>query len=77
MVPCVDGTMIYCCAHIKHMDFTFPDLDASSLKEKVMTEKNGLTQWKDGENLVIQVENPMKEVLSLYWYKILKMHFDN
>lgn len=41
----------------------FLDMDASYLQEMVMTKENGLTQWRDGENLVIHVEIPMMEVL--------------
>lgn len=41
----------------------FLDLDASYSQEMVMTKENGLTQWRDGEDLVIHVEIPMMEVL--------------
>lgn len=44
------------------MDFTFSDLNAYSLQETTMTEGNGLTHWREGENLVIQV-NPKIKVL--------------
>lgn len=49
--------------HKRHVDFTFPDLDVSYLQEKVMTTEEGLTQRTSGQNLVIQVENPMPKVL--------------
>ncbi|KAF4081798.1 hypothetical protein AMELA_G00165270, partial [Ameiurus melas] len=60
-VKCESANMIVTLAAKELKEARFLDLDASSLKEKIMTEKNGLTQWKDGENLVVQVENPMKE----------------
>ncbi|TTM35981.1 Na(+)/H(+) exchanger beta [Bagarius yarrelli] len=39
-------------------------IDASSLQETILIEGEGLTQWTDGKKLVVQVENPMMEVLS-------------
>lgn len=59
-------------AHVKDMDYISTDLDASSFQEKILTEGNGLTQWTDGENLIVQVEKPRMEVLSLFGIKCLK-----
>ncbi|XP_053092869.1 mucin-5AC-like [Pangasianodon hypophthalmus] len=60
-VKCESANMTVTLAAKELKEARFVDLNASTLREKVMTEENGLTQWTDGENLVIQVENPMKE----------------
>lgn len=63
------------------MDFTFPVLNTSSMQEKIMTKENGLRQWREGENIFIHVEKPMKEVLLVsktysffYYAKAITLH---
>ncbi|KAF7702586.1 hypothetical protein HF521_001869 [Silurus meridionalis] len=62
-VKCESANMTVTLAAKELKEARFVDLDPSSLEETVMTEEYGLTQWTNGENLVIHVEKPMPEVL--------------
>ncbi|KAK3558578.1 hypothetical protein QTP86_021647, partial [Hemibagrus guttatus] len=60
-VKCESANMTVTLAAKELQVARFIDLDASSFQEKIMKEGGGLTQWTDGENLVVQVEKPTME----------------
>ncbi|TTM35983.1 hypothetical protein Baya_15845 [Bagarius yarrelli] len=66
-VKCKGPTMTVKLAAKELQVAKFINLDASSLQETILIEGDGLTQWTDGEQLVVQVENPMMEDHTVLW----------